>query len=702
MMLTNTLMYKRYLGGFLFLWGCLSFSSCVGKHDDPELIRIGDFSVTREKFRKSLEKLNSEPTTMTGEEKINTVLDNFINAGLLLNLSRQNQCFNDENYQRELQYYKGILYSKYGKIIKCGLKALPTDINDGHDISAVRNTTLIDYIYIPSSQKQDCKDMQDRMTAGAMTIDLLNSPKLEEWNHSHLRFYTDIPTSSALLPEDILQKIKKIKTGKLSTFQDGPGTYIIRVKKRFAEYGLSPSTGETLLQLKMAEAVEKGDTLMDPYDLDRHSQFNYVLYDRLDLDVLPISHPIVPGDTDPVVIEFLGKKIHETQLKNEVARLPVAIQALFRNKSTCIMAVTNYVLHANAGLPRIMENEKIADVSRMRQLIYNRLKADPLADTVSCLVKLFQQESEKGDAISGPSVPQNNEPRSIPPDRERRTPKRIKDYSWIFDDHQPGRDSLKLNFQEIQKMSFEKAVDVADNEVLASNGKWTLQVGDFRKQLKRLSPISRAELCKNDNGIRAIYYLVQSQGGTYNKAALKINYPLIDRIDLVGDDFDSLMRYKADAALASLQHTVLSEDKIRDIIATMPENKRPVFLHESDNRKNALKKMLLDQFWQDQVRPQELAQIPQFREELKNYENWLLANTYYTKFIYIQPYEVNDEFLDPYIRKACKLLTQERLSAALSGAAQHNCIKVDINLFRALGGNITESVYSGLINKNCH
>jgi hypothetical protein len=714
MMLTNILPYKKYLGGLLLFLGCLTMNRCSEKHDDPVLIRVGDYSVTRERFRKGLERLNAEGTTLTREEKMTAVLDDFINAGLVLSLSRQHECFNDENYRRGLKYYKGVLYSKYGKMIRSGLSVSSTDINDDPDGPSIRHMTVIDYIYIPASQRETYKVMRDRMNAGARITDLLRSPKLEEWSRLRLRFYANISTSSALLPENILQKIKKMSVGDLSFFEDGAGMYIVKVTKKFAEPGAPQSTVDHLLQLKMAEAVEKGDTLMDPYDLDRLTQINNDLYDPMNCAVLPIMDPIVPGDADPVVVEFLGKKIHETQLSDELSGLPLSIQGLFRNKSTRIRAVTNYVLHAYAGLLVRTEQEKIADIGRIRQFVGDRLRADKVTDTVSWLVKLFRQKPANGNSTAAfeiladaagcgrvkedPSFPNP----SVPKDEGPRTTEKIRDYSWIFNDNQPGRESLRLNFQAIRKMTFGRVAGVSDNQVLAAGGNWKLRVGDFRKQLAELTPATRLELCKNDNSIKAIYYLAHYRGGPDNKASVKINYALVDRVDLVGDDLDSLSNFKANGAVASLGHTVLTEDKIRDIIATMPENERTAFLQESDSHNEALEKILWDQFWQDQVRPQQPEGNPQLKEELENYENWLLADTYYNKVIYVQPSELNDESLDPYIREACKLLGQERLREALVKAAQQNCIKVDTDLFRALGGNITVSAYSGLINKNCH
>jgi hypothetical protein len=291
---------------------------------------------------------------------------------------------------------------------------------------------------------------------------------------------------------------------------------------------------------------------------------------------------------------------------------------------------------------------------------------------------------------------------SVPEDKELPVPEKMRDYSWILDDHQPGIEYLRLNFPVIQKMDLGRGAGMGGNPVLASDGHWTLRVDDFRRQLKRLTPESRLELCRNDNGIKAIYYLAHNQGRLANDASIKINYALADQIDMVGDDFDSLNDYKADEVIASLQHTVLTEEKIRNIITTLPEEERFHFLHECDSRFFALEDLLVDQFWRDQLDPRQLEGNPQYKRELEAYINWLLANTYFNTVINIEPLELNDESLDPYMKKACKLLSQERLREALLNAAHRTCIKVDVNLFRVLGGNITGSAYSGLINKNCH
>ena len=709
MKMKNLLLYKVYSGIVLLVLPCLIFSGCVEKHDDPVLIQIGDYRVTRAIFKKAIDRLDAEGTGMAGEERAKAVLDDFINAGLLVNLARQHGYSSDRDYQRELQYYTSVLYSKYGKLARCGLQGLPVDIDKDLERSGVRPTATIDYIYIPASQKDVYKEMRERMDAGANTADLVKTSRFGEWDRLHLRFYTDVSTNMALLPEKVLEKINRMKAGELAYFEDGPGKYIVKVKKQLLENVAGGSAGNRFLQLKMAECVEKGDTLMDPYDLGKKIQGNQDLFDLGNFFVLPVTDAMEPGNTDPVVIEFEGKKIHETQLRSEISGLPISVQVLFRNEASRVWLITNYILHRYADLAETRQRAEQADQHLIRQFLGRRLQEDKVTDTVGWLMGIFRKTLPGGSPSSAYEILADSAgigrlkgKLAVTQDEEQRRAGKGQDYSWLFSDRQPGCESLRLNFSAIHKMSFGDGMSIGDNEILAAGGQWKLRVGDFKMQLGQMSSKSRVLLTWNGNAVKAIHYLAHEQGGLDDKAAIKINYNLIDRVDMVGKSFDSLNDYASDEAVAILQGTRLTEGRIRQIVASMPENERFEFLSETDSRNDAIKRMLLDQYWQDQADPRQLKGNPQFREELVKYENWLLAKAYYQKCFYVEPSEVGDESLDRDIRKACKVLSEERLIDGLLKEARQNCIKVNIDLLRQLGVDITASTYSGLINKNCH
>lgn len=702
----------KYWGvkGLLLLGGAsLLPVGCVQKgRTDPILVRVGDYQVSRKAFKNELEKVNSEAIDLSMRDKITVVLDDLISAGLVLKLAREGGGVMDAQYKRELEFYKDLLYAKYGKIYRSGLNTSSIDEGEPAGHGPV-TTTLIDYIYVPSFRKDACRDMEDRMLAGAKTEDLLQNPKLGEWSRLHLRFYSRVATYSALLPEDISDKIGDVKVGEVAIFREGTGTYIIRVTKRAPEDREPLQEMDRMLNVKMADAVERGDTMMDSYDLEREMNIDYGLYDQLNFDALPIEDLASRDTSDPVVVEFCGKQVREDQLRNEISRLPLSIQAMFRSQSLRIRATTNFILHEYAGIREALEKKRTAIIAGERQFIRDRLRTDQVSDTTGYLVNLLRQSLVDGKSGSADEIlahaagihPQD-EAAAVPEERGPGAGGRMQDYSWILDDDQRGGSNLRLNYGVIQKMAFHPCVDAPDNDILASGGSWKLRVGDLKNELEKLTPESRIELVKGDNRVRAIYYLADHRGGIGDTEAIRINYGLIDRVDLVGNELDSMTQYKGNAVVASLYHTTLTENKIRESIAILPEDQRAIFLNRSPSRVRALRALLIAQYWQDQVDPRQLAKNEQFEEEWKKYENWLLAAAYYRERIAVEPVELNDEAIDPYLRKACALLSQQRLLQDLSKAARESHIAVNEAVFRSLGGAISFSSYKGLINKNLH
>lgn len=696
---------KTFLRSFLLIVIGIVFNRCSydtnknAGEANQVVIEVGQYRVTFQEFEEQLELLKAKGTPTRGS--LQQLIDNYVSAGLLVQLARKNNIDQSADYKKQLIYIKTELVSKFAKI-----KRLESFKNVAYDQSKFTalfdSTNVIDYIWVPLPRKDVSKEILDRLNSGSSVQELVNSNKFDEWNKLNLRFYINLPTGSAPFTADLLERINNMKIGTFKVFETQSGYHLIKVISRSPNGQLQKSTNTLLLNLKIAQAIENGDTTLNPYVLNKDLKVNDSLLANIPFQIEPLAKETSNGkiDDNPEIAEFLGKIIYKKQIMAQLKVLPLNIQSVFKNKSTRALKIVNLILANNADL----YNNKILELNNYRSWLTNflhtELDNDRSKDTVKALVKIIEANlGYNGGNFVDYRDQMLKTPRSMYAHNDESELQIISfdqrnKYSWVYDDNQPGKEAVKLNFSAIDKLDLPDVLDSFDRDLIAYSRNWRLTAAQLKLELNKLTPESRLAISAHGDLKKLIYYLMERDVKSVQKQPITINKKLIEKIDVVGSSIDSLHDFEKYGILGALGNTKINEATTIRLVANMPKNERNKFRSNFSFRKEAFKQLLIDEFWKDQVDMGQLIKDPDFNRSLQKRENWLLANMYYQSVLLVNVPETDDDFLNMQLKKVSRVISEKRLKNTLDTEARKTPIKINRKLLEKLGISAGKSIYN--------
>ncbi|MBB6130923.1 peptidylprolyl isomerase [Mucilaginibacter lappiensis] len=502
----------------------LTFSRCSkdnrkNAEASQTVIEIGKFRVSLQEFNENLESLKAKGlTARTGYDQL---LDNYISTGLLIHLASKSNLEQNADYKRELTYSENELLASFAKSER--LKSIKSvDYDRSKVLGFYKSNNIIDYIWVPKKQKDLSKEILDRLNSGSTVEDLVKSNKFNEWDSLHIQFYSNLSSESAILTEDMIDNIQKMKVGKYETFKTQSGYYLIKVINRSASQHPPKSIKTIDFNLRIANAIENGDTILDPYVVNKALKINDGLLSDIPFQITPLIENDRNNDTtdDPLIAEFFGKKIYKKQVMQQVNLLPVNIQSVFKNKSTRALKVLNLVLVNNTELYNKNLFESNGYKTLLARYLNKQLSQHNHKDTLAFLVKIIEDNLGKygSGILKIPSDFKDAKLRNTCDGNQKNGISGIThvisnkegDYHWVYDDNLPGKDYVKLNFSAIEKMEFAAVPTKFDQAIIAYSKDRQLKVIELKESLSRLTPETRMAISESGGLRKLIDYLMQT------------------------------------------------------------------------------------------------------------------------------------------------------------------------------------------------
>ena len=233
------------------------------------------------------------------------------------------------------------------------------------------------------------------------------------------------------------------------------------------------------------------------------------------------------------------------------------------------------------------------------------------------------------------------------------------------------------------------------NEVLARAGIWKLPVEEFVKALNDLTPGNRIELSKGNNPVKMIKYIAKHEAGV--RSEIEINTLLLKSIDIIGNSIDAISDViHENDVVGSLGNVNLIVSDLRMLMNTLPEGEKNK-LDNHASRRDAFNEIVMNEFWLSQNLSEEIKKRSDYEDDLRRYEDWLLAELFYKSEIQIIPDELSDGKLDIYLREAVKAINGERLKNYLREASKENKIRINNEYLANLGIDLNLSTYADVI-----
>ena len=319
-----------------FVIGCTN----VTKIDaDKIVIKIGDFNVIQQQFVNELKKLIMLHKEMTQEEASLFLLDNFISTGLLVESAKKMNFMLQKEFIKKEKIQNELLFIKYSKYLRANVgRVHHTDKQLIDDM--LTNDIVIDYIRIPKESKYFTVLMFYYLSRSGWGIseDITNNPERVPDDSKGLSFYENVSLNNIILPKKVLKDIISEQNKKVIIVKEKSADYVVRILHS-TENNLIKEDEESLrLNQLMAECIENGDIIFDPYRLKKCIKCNEALLLKIDFSITPFLN------SESFVAKIGERFISESEIKEKISELPIKIQSLFVNKSTRIRAISSLLL----------------------------------------------------------------------------------------------------------------------------------------------------------------------------------------------------------------------------------------------------------------------------------------------------------------------------------------------------------------------
>lgn len=664
-------------------------------------MEVGDYTVSVQQFNEELETLLLLPNGINKKEAGLLLLDNYISAGLVVESAKKLRYEQKKEFKEKMAYYNGQLKVQYIKFYRDGKRR---DVRIKNNLAKYfQNEIKIDYVRIPSEHRELSPLMLETLKSGSSIESLLNNPEAKKWNSLGLSFYHNISIESALLNAKVLADIIRMKEGEVDVIRTKSAHYIVRCLRSMKKVNFDINQKQILLNQKMAYTLESGDTLLDKYSLQKEIVCNDKLLSKLDFSILPFTKDNVDNNT---LASLFGYSVNEKEVMEKIYELPENIQSLFKNKSTRVRALSSLILsyycNDETKDSLLHENRK-----EYQAVIINEVKSSGTKDTVAFLKNWISDALIKYNTNSLAEILKNENRinQTANKKKKQRTFSSVNKnqisfiqqnyYHWLHPERLTGFDNLKLNYLAVENMKITHNTTKRANEVLARAGIWKLPVEEFVKALNDLTPGNRIELSKGNNPVKMIKYIAKHEAGV--RSEIEINTLLLKSIDIIGNSIDAISDViHENDVVGSLGNVNLIVSDLRMLMNTLPEGEKNK-LDNHASRRDAFNEIVMNEFWLSQNLSEEIKKRSDYEDDLRRYEDWLLAELFYKSEIQIIPDELSDGKLDIYLREAVKAINGERLKNYLREASKENKIRINNEYLANLGIDLNLSTYADVI-----
>jgi hypothetical protein len=599
------------------LTGC----STNKKSDADEIvIKIGTFRIDKRQYENQLKKLTTIQDELTREEAALFLLDNYISVGLLVESAKKLNYDQLCDFIKRDSIYKEQLVIKYSKYLRTNNgKAHCVDENIIEKIS--QNEIRMDYIRIPKKYEEVSKSMLIHLTNGISGI--LKDRKRVMWDSIGLSFYQDILLKHAIVTNKVVEELMTMQHNEVKIIKDKSAYYVVRLSQLMKRPVTEIEDNESVwLNQRMAQSLEDGDIILDPYRLAKSIKCNERLLSEIDFSIAPFY------TNSGFVAKINEWFVSENYVKEKISELPVKIQCLFKNKSTRIRAIATLVL-----------------------LNYYK-KKDKLEKTSA----------------------------------------------WLQPHNINGYSQLNLNFEKIEKMEITQKSDV-DNQIIAYSDNWKMTVKDLKKELDKLTPITRLDIADNNLLYEMIEYLAKKNYGS--DSGLIINFNLFKSIDIMSKSYDQLdYVFDENATVGTLGNIDVSVKELRDLVVQLDEFEKNRFM-ELSTRKESFNEMITKKFWLYLYDRRIIEDNPDFKKEISNYQNKLLVELLYEDKLRVKSPQINDKQLNLKLQQTAISINEDKLLSYIQAVMRDYTIQVNNHFFQKnLNLDIESSEYNKVIIKN--
>ena len=317
--------------------------STVAKDDNANeiVIKIGEFTIDRQSYERQQEKMLSWRDDLSEEEISIYLLDNYIRAGLLTESAKKQDYHHRKEFIEQDSLYREELVVKYNQYRRMN-RNRPFHV-DRHILDKLfQNEIKIDYIRIPKEYHVLSERMFDYLTDGTTIPSIFKNLEFKEWNRHGFSFYEDISLKQAILPYPVIKRIMTMQTNEVKVIKAKSAWYVVRFLQSMKPSEASLYTRSVLQNILMAQSLEEGDVVFEPYRLKYNIKCNETLLSKIDFSISPFLNRQDPDRN--FVAELSGQLISKDDIKEKIAKLPIQIQSLFVNRSTRKKAVATLIL----------------------------------------------------------------------------------------------------------------------------------------------------------------------------------------------------------------------------------------------------------------------------------------------------------------------------------------------------------------------
>jgi hypothetical protein len=421
----------------------------------------------------------------------------------------------------------------------------------------------------------------------------------------------------------VVEEIMSMQYNEVKIIKNKSAYYVVRLLQLMKRPVIeTEDNGSIWLNQLMAQSLEDGDIIFDPYQLEKSIKYNEKLLSEIDFSIAPFY-------MDNVFVAKINERfISENDIKEKISELPVKIQCLFINRSTRIRAIATLVL-------------------------------------LNCY-----REEEKPEKTS----------------------------AWLQPDKINDYNQLKLNFEKIEKMKISQKSGV-DDQILACSDNWSMTVKDLKKELDKLTPITRIDIADNNLLYEMIKYMTKRNHES--DSGLIINSNLFEAIDIIGKSYDQLNYvFDENAIVGTLENISVTVKELRKLVAQLGEFEKNRFM-ELSTRKESFNEMITKKFWLHLYDRKIIEDNPDFKKEISNYQNKLFVELLYENKLQVKSLQIDDEQLNLKMLQTVRSINEDKLRSYIQAVMQDYTIQVNSRFFQKnLNLDIGSSEYHKIIIKN--
>ncbi|MDR0573385.1 MAG: hypothetical protein LBG96_05045 [Tannerella sp.] len=270
--------------------------------------------------------------------------------------------------------------------------------------------------------------------------------------------------------------------------------------------------------------------------------------------------------------------------------------------------------------------------------------------------------------------------------------------AWLQPYKIKGCNRLKLNFEKIEKMEITQK-NTVDDQILACSGNWSMTVKDFKRELDKLTPVTRLDIANKNLLREMIEYLAKKNHAS--DSGLIVNSDILESIDIMGKSYDQLNPvYDENTIVGTLENVDLSIKELRELVVRIDEFEKNRFLNLS-TRKGSFIEMITKKFWLNLYDRKIIEDNPDLKKEISNYQNRILVELLYEDKLQIKTPQTNGEQSSLKMPETAKPVSEDNLFSYIRTVMQDYPIRVNSNFFQKnLNLNTDQSEYNKVIIKN--